>query len=479
MLSVERKKVSQTLGVVILAAGKGERLRIGVPKPLAPIAGRKLVDFPLSESLSFGEKVGLKTQVAAITGHRREELEKYLSTQYSGRVHFAFQREQKGTADALKAYFECRKKEAKEAAFTLVLCADTPLIREGDLEVLYRALQEGGSQAVAAVFRADNPHGYGRIVGSESGEGQGFHIVEEKEASEEVRKVTTVNSGVYFFRTPFLLERLGQIEARGGNEFYLTDIFQDDLPVRAVLFPNGPSFQGVNTLSQLQRAESCLRREIHRRHQENGVYIVDPRHTYIDWDVTIAPGAIVHPHCFIYGGTTIGPAAEIGPFCTIRDAEIGAYCHIKGHCHLEEAAVGEGAAVGPFAHLRPGSHIGKNSKIGNFVETKNAHLQAGVKVSHLSYVGDAEIGEGTNIGCGFITCNYDGTHKHKTTIGKNAFIGSDTQTVAPVSIGDGAYIGSGSTINRNVPDEAFAIARAKQVTKEGMAKKFKKSGKGK
>lgn len=466
--------MNPSIGIAILAAGKGTRLNLDHPKPLTPICGRRLIDFPLTESLAFAQKTKLQASPVVVTGHRRGEVEEYLNKKYAGLpIGLALQREQRGTADALKAYFDAQKR-AQEMDLTLVLCADTPLIRRGDLSFLYQTLQEEAHlQAIAAVFHTDHPHGHGRII-MPPPPFPGFHIVEEKEANDEIRKITTVNSGLCLLRTPFLLQQLQQIRPSKSNEFYLTDIFQDELPVKALLCPNSTAFLGVNTLIQLSDADFHIRREINRRHQEHGVHIIDPRHTYIDWDVTIGAGSVIHPHNFIYSGTKIGPFVTIGPSNSIKETEIREYAHIKSYSYLEGAIIGEHSSIGPFARIRPGSDIGESAKIGNFVETKQVKIERAVKVGHLSYVGDAEIGEETNIGCGFITCNYDGANKHRTTIGKRSFIGSDTQTIAPISIGDDAYIGSGSTISKDVPEQAFAVARARQVTREGMAKRFKK-----
>ena len=461
--------MSKTVGIALLAAGEGKRLKLNDSKPLAPLCGQRLVDFPLTESLAFAQKAKLHPLPIVVTGHCREEVEGYLNKKYSDQVQFAFQREQRGTADALKAYFKSNEKTQK-TDLTLVLCADTPLIRRSDLWSLFESLEGGKDEAVAAVFHADNPHGYGRVIMGESG----FHIVEEKEVNDETRQISRVNSGLYLFKTSFLLNHLDHIKGNAHGEFYLTHIFQDHLKVKAILFPNNSTFLGVNTPTQLSEAEYHIRQEINKGHQENGVHIIDHRHTYIDWDVSIGTGSVIHPNTFIYSGTKVGAHVTIEPHCIIKKAEIRDHVYVKGHCYVEGAIIREQTLLGPFARIRPGTDIGKNSKIGNFVEIKEAKLEQGVKVSHLSYLGDAEIGEETNIGCGFITCNYDGVNKHKTIIGKRAFIGSDTQTIAPVSIGDEAYIASGSTINKDVPHGSFAVARARQVNKEGMAKRFKK-----
>ena len=455
----------RSVGIVILAAGEGTRLRASCPKPLVDLCGRKLIDFPLIESLSFAQNLGLKYLPVVVTGHGREQVESYLS----GRAHFAFQRERKGTADALLTAFSLE--ELKGVDVVMVLCADTPHIRERELLVLYRALLEEDVQGVAAVFRAADPKGYGRVISGSPG----FRIVEERVASPQEREIDLVNSGVYLFRVPFLLDHLAKIQPRvGEKEAYLTDIFQQHLPVKDVFFSARTPFLGVNTPRQLSHSGHRIRQEINERHQENGVRIVDHRHTYIDWDVVIEPGSVIHPHNFIYSGTHIGSEVTIEPMCLIRETEIRSHGLIKSHSHLERALIREGATIGPFARIRIGSDIGEGCKVGNFVETKNAELHAGVKASHLSYLGDIEVGEKSNIGCGFIACNYDGLQKHQTVLGKEVFIGSSTKMIAPVRVGDGAFIGAGSTINCDVPDGAFAIARARQVNKEGGAERFKK-----
>ena len=466
--------MNKKLGIAILAAGAGKRLKGHPVKALAPLGGQCLVDFPLGEALGFARKAGLEPWPMVVTGHGREEVEGYLSKKYLAPLHFAPQPKQLGTADALRTCF-ASSDLARQTALTLVLCADTPLVRQQELELLYQALEaDPALQAVAAVFKAPQPHGYGRIVPGESG----FHIVEQQVANDEIKKISLVNSGLYLFRTPFLRERLSALEAgtssSSDQELYLTDVFQDCLQVKALAFPNASSFLGVNTPEELCNARYHLHREINNHHQANGVYIVDNRHTYIDWDVTIGPGSVIHPNNFIYQGTQLGSAVTIEPNCTIKGSIIKDGAFIKSFCYLEFAAIGKAASIGPFARIREGSEIGAKAKVGNFVEIKRAKLQEKVKVSHLSYVGDAEIGEQTNIGCGFITCNYDGAKKHKTTIGKRAFVGSDSQTIAPVSIGDDAYIGSGSTITKDVPAGAFAVARARQINREEMAKRFKK-----
>ena len=304
-------------------------------------------------------------------------------------------------------------------------------------------------------------------------EKKGFHIVEEKDASDEIRKITEVNSGLYFLKTSYVLEHLKEIDSNNkSGEFYLTDVFKDGYNVKAHCFPEAEIFLGVNTLEQLEEAESALRSRKKRQLREAGVRFIDIAHCYIDSDVEVGEGSVIYPNTFITGKTKIGKNALIGMGAQIADSIVEDNAHVLAYSVLEGAHLHTKASAGPFARLRPGADIGPSAKIGNFVEIKKSVLGASVKVSHLSYVGDAFIGEETNIGCGFITCNFDGVHKHVTKIGKNCFIGSDSQTVAPVEIGDDCFVASSSTITKSMPNGSFAISRAQQVTKEDMAKRF-------
>lgn len=462
--------MSKKVGFAVLAAGEGTRLKMNLAKPMAPLCGKKLVDFPMMAALDFlQDKQG---KISIITGHRREEVESYLSSNYEN-IEFCFQEKQLGTGDALKSYF-ANSSVAETMDYTVVICADTPLIRSEHLDELLVELESDNREAVAAIFQTNKPEGYGRIICGNPG----FHIVEEKDATDEQKAVNWVNSGLYIFKTNYLKNHLNDLSSNNkANEFYLTDLFQDDRNVKAVSFKDDSTFLGVNDQIQLSQAEHLIRREINNRHLAAGVRVIDPRHTFIDYDVKIGEGSVIYPNCHIFEGCHLGSGVEVEPGCILKNTSIEDGVHLKAYSYFEDAIVRKKAVIGPFARIRPGSDIGEESKIGNFVETKKVHLDKGVKVSHLSYVGDAQVGENTNIGCGFITCNYDGANKHKTIIGKNSFIGSDSQMIAPVNIGNEAYIGSGSTINQDVPDGGFAIARARQVTKEGMAKKFIKKKK--
>ncbi len=467
--------MKKTIGAAILAAGQGTRLKLSLPKPLAPALGLSLVDFPVNALFNFYQQNDLEGEITAVTGHMREMVEGYLNDRYgaTNKLKYAVQEKQLGTADALRSYFKGNPK-AKELDYTIVICADTPLIRENDLSTLLNVLENEGLTGVAGTFETEIPKGYGRIVRSD----RGFHIVEEKDASEEIRKIKEVNSGLYIFKTAFVLEHLDNVDCKNkSGEFYLTDLFQDHFSVKPVLFDNAETFVGVNTLEQLEFVSEKLRQEKNAQLRDSGVRFMDSRSTYIDWEISIGEGTLIYPNVILEGKTTIGTDVVIGAGSVITDSKVDDSVEIKSYSVLEECHVRSKAVIGPFARLRPKAVIGEESKIGNFVEIKKSELHRGVKVSHLSYVGDAEIGDNTNIGCGFITCNYDGANKHKTTIGKNTFIGSDSQTVAPVTIGDNCFVASSTTVTNSMKDGDFAISRGKQMTKENMAKRFLKTKK--
>jgi bifunctional UDP-N-acetylglucosamine pyrophosphorylase/glucosamine-1-phosphate N-acetyltransferase len=456
-----------SIGAVVLAAGEGKRLKLDAPKPLAPCLDKKLIDFPLKELKNFFSRNKLNGKITVVIGHQRDLVKDYVAkTQHE--ISFAIQEKQLGTADALRAYFAADIAN-HNYEYTLVICADTPVVSEIELTAMLMNLQNEKFDAVAASFIEKNPTGYGRIVRAETG----FHIVEEKDANDFEKKVTEVNSGLYIIKTSYVLKQLQEVNSNNkSGEFYLTDIFKDGLNVSAQIFSDPSLFLGVNTLLQLEQAEEALRRRKVNELRESGVRFIDGRHTYIHSDVEIGAGSVIYPQVYISGKTKIGKNVVIEMGAVIKDSIIDDGAKVLAYSILEEAHLHSKAQAGPYARLRPGADIGPEAKIGNFVEIKKSVLHRGVKVSHLSYVGDAFIGEETNIGCGFITCNYDGEKKHITKIGKNCFVGSDTQAVAPVEIGDNCFVASGSTINKDMPEGSFAISRGQQVTKEGMAKKF-------
>jgi len=456
-----------SIGAVILAAGEGKRLKLDAPKPLAPCLDQKLVDFPIQELKNFFSNKNIQGNLTAVVGHKKELVTEYIKNRYS-EVEFVIQEKQLGTADALRSYFNSNPK-FKKFDFTIVICADTPVVSSKELNEMFETLMKENWDAVAASFEEKNPFGYGRIVRAK----RGFHIVEEKDASAEIKKITEVNSGLYLLRTSYILEHLDKVDSNNkSGEFYLTDIFKDDLNVGVQCFQDGKIFLGVNNLLQLEEVERALRKRIINRHRENGVRFIDSDTTYIDSEVQIGEGTVVYPNSFLTGKTVIGNNVIIEMGAIIKNAVVEDLCQVLAYSSIEDSKMNSKSVAGPYARLRPGTVLGEKSKIGNFVELKKAVLEAGVKVSHLSYVGDAFIGENTNIGCGFITCNYDGVNKHVTKIGKDCFIGSDSQTIAPVEIGDDCFVASSSTISKNMPKGAFAISRGHQVTKENMAHRF-------
>ncbi len=459
--------MGMSIGAVILAAGEGKRLKLDSPKPLAPCLDKKLVDFPLREIQKFFARNNLRGYRTAVIGHQRQLVTTYIASRYAD-VKFAVQEKQLGTADALKAYFNSSP-ETHKLDYTLVICADTPVVSELELTQMLTLLEQEKCDAVAATFFESNPTGYGRIIHGE----KGFHIIEEKDATDDQRKITEVNSGLYLLKTSYVVEHLKNIDSNNkSGEFYLTDIFKDGLNVKALSFAEGEVFLGVNNLEQLERVETTLRKKKIQKLRDQGVRFIDSSHTYIDDDVEIGAGSVIYPNTYLTGKTKIGKNVIVEFGAQLKDSIVADSAHVLAYSILEGAKLHGGAHAGPFARLRPGADIGEMAKVGNFVEIKKSVLERGVKVSHLSYIGDAFIGEETNIGCGFITCNYDGVNKQVTKIGKNCFIGSDSQTVAPVEIGDNCFVASSSTITKDMPSGAFAISRGSQVTKESMAHRF-------
>lgn len=467
--------MSDTIGLVILAAGKGTRMKVETPKALVKTAGRPLLDYVIEAALTFASESSLKAEIGLVVGHRKELIEEWLN-QHPKKdfLKTAWQKEQKGTADALKACFNDLP-HFWDFEYTLVACADTPMIQASEFQSLFSVLKSHQDLVgVAATFEAPNPKGYGRIIHGD----KGFHIVEEKDASDKEKNITEVNSGFYILKTKHIKEILGSIGNNNkSGEFYLTDLFQDQFAVKAVKFPSEIPFLGINTMEQLAEVTKLLKARKLKQLMLDGVEFLNPESVHIDYNVKIGVGSVIYPNVTLLGETEIGERVIVESGTFIKNSKIHSNAEILANSYLEEALVHEQATIGPMARLRPGADVGQKAKVGNFVEVKKAKLAKGVKVSHLSYVGDAEIGENTNIGCGFITCNYDGVNKHKTKIGSNSFIGSDVQMVAPIEVGNDAFVAAGSTITKSVPDGGFAISRSQQVTKEGAAKRFLKSKK--
>ncbi|HEX9078872.1 MAG TPA: bifunctional UDP-N-acetylglucosamine diphosphorylase/glucosamine-1-phosphate N-acetyltransferase GlmU [Desulfuromonadaceae bacterium] len=455
------------IAAVILSAGKGTRMKSGLAKVLHPLAGRPMAAWPVAAARDAGA-----APIVLVVGHQAEAVAAYFED--TADVRTVLQEEQLGTGHAVAC---CREALAGFSGTVLILCGDTPLLRAETLTALIRCHES--TQASVTVLTADmpDPTGYGRIIRGADG-GEVLAIVEQKDATSEELAVTEINSGIYCMDAGFLFANISAIGSDNAqNEFYLTDLVgiacRQGLKARAMKIADSDEIMGINDRVQLAEAARLLRRRINRDLMLSGVTITDPEHTYIDHGIAIAPDTVIHPNCHIAGPTTIGPSCTIEAGVSISGCRIGTGCRIKAGSVLEDAELRDDVSVGPMAHLRPGTLLADHVKIGNFVETKKAVMGEGSKASHLTYLGDAEIGRDVNIGCGTITCNYDGVRKHRTVIGDNVFIGSDVQLVAPVTVGRNSLVAAGTTVTADVPPDSLAIARVPQVNKEGWRLKKK------
>ncbi len=451
-----------TFGIV-LAAGQGKRMKSKLYKVLHPVCGKPMVGHVV-DTLEH-----IHTQrTVVITGHGAEAVEAYLQ----GRAEFALQAQQLGTGHAV---MQAKALLGKEEGATIVICGDTPLVTADSLQAMLDLHHQSGAAATVMTAKLDQPHGYGRIVRDESG--AVIKIVEQKDCTPEEAQIQEINAGTYCFDNQLLFQSLKQVTNHNAqNEYYLPDVIdilksgQHVIEAYCAADPN--ETVGVNDRVALAEAERLMRLRINEMHMRNGVTLIDPAQTYIGPDVEIGADTVIYPGTHLLGKTVIGEQCEIGPNAQLQDMIVGNETKIVQSV-LDSSKVGDHTAIGPFAYIRPGSSIGSEVKIGDFVEIKNASLDDGTKVSHLSYVGDAKVGKHVNIGCGAITVNYDGFNKHLTEIEDDAFIGSNVNLVAPVKVGKGAYVVAGSTITQQVPDESMAIARQRQTTKEGYAAKLK------
>lgn len=448
---------------IILAAGKGTRMKSAHPKVVHKVCGKEMVNHVIDASTFAGVD-----ETIVVLGHGIEEVKSVVGED----IKIAVQKEQLGTAHAVMMADEYVNNED----MVVVLCGDTPLLKPETLKDFFEFHMEGNYAVTVLSTTVENPFGYGRIIRDENG---GFvKIVEQKDASEEEKKVQEINSGVYCFDGRFLkesLKRVGNDNAQG--EYYLPDTIE---LIRSMGGSAGAysgatidELMGINSRAQLCSAEKIMRNRINEMHMDNGVTIIDSDNTYIDNDVVIGSDTIIFPGCMLTKGSKIGSACEIGPQSTIENSVIGNNTKIK-KSEVINASVGNSTNVGPYAYLRPKSSIGNNCKIGDFVEVKNAHFGNGSKASHLSYIGDAEVGENVNIGCGVVFVNYDGKNKFKTIVKDNAFVGSNSNLVAPVVVEEDTFIATGSTITDDIPRGCLAIARQRQVLKPGWVSAKKK-----
>jgi len=442
---------------VVLAAGKGTRFHSDLAKVLHPLAGRTMLRWVLESLREFG-----LDRVIVVVGHQAEAVAAEAAASDLAGLSVVEQAEQRGTGHAVRVAFDVGALDGVDRV--LVLPGDTPLLDAG---TLHRLLDAAAPAALLTARPAD-PAGYGRVL--RAADGRVERIVEHRDATEAERAVDEINAGMYVFPADALRRELGAL--RGDNtqgELYLTDVVA---PLAAeglaAVEATAEAVAGVNDRAQLAAAAAVLRRRINERLLLGGVTLVDPERTYVGAEVAIAPDAVILPNTYLEGATRIGAGATVGPDSRLVDAlvEEGA---VVSYSVLLGASVGPGATVGPFSYLRPGARLERAAKAGAFVEIKQSTVGEGSKVPHLSYIGDAEIGQGVNVGAGTITCNFDGRHKHRTVIGDGAFIGSDTMLVAPVTIGPRAVTAAGSAITQDVPEGALALERTQQVEVPGYA----------
>ena len=434
-----------------------------LPKCLHEVCGLPMVEHVVRAMRGAGVE-----RPVVVVGHGAELVEKALGPV----CDYALQAEQQGTGHAVMA---ARGLLGGHEGPLLVAAGDTPLLSAETLAGLVEAQKSTGAAATLATFTLEDPFGYGRIVRKN---GKVAAIVEQKDCDDDEAAIDEVNAAVYCFDGGTLFRELPRLQNENAQrEYYLTDIVArlvgEGHGVEAVVFDDESEFLGVNDRWQLAEASWLMRLSILGEVAANGVTVVDPGSTHVGADVEIGPDTTILPGCVIEGKTKIGSRCQIGPSCWIKDSVIGDSCRVF-MSHMERATMEAGSRCGPFSNLRPGARLGPQVKIGNFVEVKNADLAQGVSVSHLTYIGDANVGEGTNVGAGTITCNYDGFTKNRTEIGKGVFVGSNSTLVAPVKIGDGAFIAAGSVVTKDVPEDALAVARSRQENKEQWAKSWRK-----
>ncbi|SLM50258.1 fused N-acetyl glucosamine-1-phosphate uridyltransferase; glucosamine-1-phosphate acetyl transferase [Nitrospira japonica] len=461
------------LAVVVMAAGLGKRMKSKHPKVLHAVAGRAMVMYSIDVGLRVADH-----RVAVVVGHQAERVRQVIEGAVAapeGRaVAIVEQREQLGTGHAVlqtRPVFDVPGQPAP--ACYLILNGDTPLLREETVRCLLQVHQRERAAVTILTANLEDPSGYGRVV-RQSADGPVSRIVEDRDAGPAEKAIREINAGTYVVDGPFLfaaLDRLDPSNAQG--EYYLTDILQmavaQERRVCAVALDDPDEGLGVNSRRQLAEAELVLRRQIREQWLDAGVTMIDPASTWIDAGVSIGKDTVLHPNVTLAGGTVLGEECIVHSFTRLTDCTVGNSVEILGHCVFREARVDDHATLGPFAHLRPGAIVRRKAKVGNFVEMKHAELGEGSKANHLTYLGDARIGKGVNIGAGTITVNYDGVNKHQTVIGDNVAVGSDTQLIAPVTVGAGAIIAAGTTVTDDVPSDALVIARVPQVNRAGWA----------
>jgi bifunctional UDP-N-acetylglucosamine pyrophosphorylase/glucosamine-1-phosphate N-acetyltransferase len=453
------KKLTSTTAV-ILAAGQGTRMKSSHPKVLHQILGRPMISYLIDTLKSIGV-----TDILVVVGYQSEKV--MAALEHEG-VRFVVQEPQQGTGHAVQVAMGAVPPDSDTI---MVLCGDVPLIARDSIAALYQLHRQAA--AAVTVQTVELPEGahYGRVV--RDSEGQVLDVVQSKDAADrpDILAIREINTGAYCFEAAFLRQALGELEVSPvTGEIYLTDMIplarKHGRAVEALIDPDWPKLLGINSRKELAEATRTLKMNINEGHMAAGVSLVDPETTYIGPLVSIGRDTVIYPNVYLEGRTEIGENCVIEPNVKISDATLADNVYVKMGSVIAESRLATGVQVGPYSHLRPLSDLREGARVGNFVEVKKSILYPGVKANHLTYLGDAEVGAGTNVGAGTITCNYDGVNKHKTVIEDGAFIGSNTALVAPVTIGAGAYVGAGSTITKNVPPGKLGLTRAPQVIME-------------
>ncbi|GGK01096.1 bifunctional protein GlmU [Lentibacillus kapialis] len=448
---------------VILAAGKGTRMKSKLYKVLHPVMGRPMVQHVIEQLNPMN-----LDKMITIAGHGAEKVAEHIGNE----SEMVLQEDQLGTGHAV---LQAEKLLKNEDGTTIVVCGDTPLITSETYQALFDYHEQQGAKATILTAKAPNPTGYGRVIRNDRNEVE--RIVEHKDAKDTELLVDEINTGTYCFDNKELFEALQHVSNDNvQGEYYLPDVIEilqsRDEKVSAFQTSDFEETLGINDRVALAHAEKTLKKRINEKHMRNGVTLIDPDNTYISPDVIIEQDVLIQPGSIIKGKTSIKAGAEIGPHSEIDHCYVGEGAIIKQSV-AKNSHLGDRVQIGPYSHIRPEASIGDEAKIGNFVEVKKSSLGDRSKVSHLSYIGDAEVGSNVNIGCGTITVNYDGKNKYMTTVEDDAFIGCNSNLVAPVTIGEGSYVAAGSTITKDVPGNALSIARARQANKEGYASRIR------
>jgi len=449
--------------VVVLAAGKGTRMKSQVPKVLHGISGFSLIERVLRTADAL-----TPASVTLVVGHGADEVKGSLGSRAN--VQFVVQEQQLGTGHAL---LQARPILEGKSGVVILLSGDVPLLTSNTLRSLIETHTQCEAAATVVTANMPRPFGYGRIVRTN---GRIAKIVEERDASPAQKKITEINSGIYAFDLAPLFGALDSVgTSNNQGEYYLPDLVaiyrKQKRTVATWTVEHAEEIRGINSRTELAEVSAMVRQQKNEELMAAGVTLIDPATTYVDRDVVVGADTVIHPCVFLEGSTKIGAACEIHAGSRIVNSTLGDRVCVRNHTVVTDSTVESGAFLGPFAHIRPGSQVGEDAHIGNFVELKKTAMGKGAKANHLAYLGDCTIGAATNIGAGTITCNYDGEKKHQTTIGEKVFVGSNTTLVAPITLADGAYIAAGSTITKDVPPGALGVGRARQENKEGWREK--------